>query len=230
MKSSVVRAFTLIELLVVISIIALLIALLLPALGRARWQAVLTQCSVNLQQWGVAYTSYATDNNGRFPSFQASGGHNPLDIAQEHYETMSFDYGMTHEQFFCPEHPDEYKTEQWMKAGAGKTYYIGYAVFIPRPGSGGQIFPFSNTDADGKEIAQGPSGLDDTEHFDNAVMTDSLIVFPLGTTWADEWGNGHDYSGEPESINLLYADGHVETKRETGWEYKYSSFNADIWY
>jgi len=59
------RAFTIIELLVVISIIALLIGILLPAIGQARDRAMLTQSLSNLRQLGVAHENYATDHNGR---------------------------------------------------------------------------------------------------------------------------------------------------------------------
>lgn len=61
------RAFTLIELLVLISIIALLIAILLPALGAAREGAKVTQCAVNLKQIGVGHYTYATEHNGLVP-------------------------------------------------------------------------------------------------------------------------------------------------------------------
>lgn len=55
------RAFSLIELLVVIAIIALLISLLLPALGAARRAARQSLCMANLQQFGRAHASYASD-------------------------------------------------------------------------------------------------------------------------------------------------------------------------
>ena len=61
--------FTLIELLVVISIIALLVALLLPALRAARDQAIHVKCLSNLRQNGVAHAAYAADNNGFYPDF-----------------------------------------------------------------------------------------------------------------------------------------------------------------
>src|SRR5690606_13821303 len=58
-------AFSLIELLVVVSILALLVALLLPALGGAKRHAVLTACKRNMHQQGVATHAYAHDNASR---------------------------------------------------------------------------------------------------------------------------------------------------------------------
>ncbi len=59
--------FTLIELLVVISIIALLIALLLPTLATARESAKMVICGSNLRQIAIGYNSYAAENGGWFP-------------------------------------------------------------------------------------------------------------------------------------------------------------------
>jgi len=60
------RGFTLIELLVVIAIIALLIAILIPALGKIRRQAKVVICQSNLREWGLICLMYAENNNGFF--------------------------------------------------------------------------------------------------------------------------------------------------------------------
>jgi prepilin-type processing-associated H-X9-DG protein len=84
-------AFTLVELLVVIGIIAVLISLLLPALGRAREQSRTVACLSNLRQIGIAATSYGTSYKGSTvpgyinPNITINGG----DYADgENYATM----------------------------------------------------------------------------------------------------------------------------------------------
>jgi prepilin-type processing-associated H-X9-DG protein len=62
-------AFTLVELLVVIGIIAVLISLLIPALGRVRAQSQTVACGSNLRQLGLAFSMYCHDNKGRLPSY-----------------------------------------------------------------------------------------------------------------------------------------------------------------
>jgi prepilin-type N-terminal cleavage/methylation domain-containing protein/prepilin-type processing-associated H-X9-DG protein len=61
------RGFTLIELLVVIAIIALLMAILTPALQLVKKRAKAVMCQANLGQWGLVWSMYCEDYNGSFP-------------------------------------------------------------------------------------------------------------------------------------------------------------------
>jgi prepilin-type N-terminal cleavage/methylation domain-containing protein/prepilin-type processing-associated H-X9-DG protein len=61
------RAFTLVELLVVIAIMAILVALLLPVMGRAKESARAVACLSNLHQTGIALQIYVSDNNNKMP-------------------------------------------------------------------------------------------------------------------------------------------------------------------
>ena len=67
------RGFTLIELLVVIAVIALLLAILMPALQRAKGQAQTVACAAQLRQFGMAWTLYAEDNDGFNIEYAPSG-------------------------------------------------------------------------------------------------------------------------------------------------------------
>jgi prepilin-type N-terminal cleavage/methylation domain-containing protein len=107
--------FTLIELLVVIAIIAILAALLLPALAKAKYKTRVTNCMSNYKQWGIMANIYATqDPQDAMPSFPAvNAGGNPTDVSINFLSNLAR-YGMTVPMFFCPVRPDDFdKANAW---------------------------------------------------------------------------------------------------------------------
>ena len=104
--SECVRGFTLVELLVVISIIALLIALLLPALGEARTAAKSSVCKSQLRQLAIAMTSYLNDNQGLYPLYDHNSIANPPEPAGHsawHQKLRDGGYFTGLDVVFCPE-------------------------------------------------------------------------------------------------------------------------------
>jgi prepilin-type N-terminal cleavage/methylation domain-containing protein len=85
------RAFTLIELLVLIAIVALLMGILLPAMGQARLQAKVVAVNAELRQIGMALEAYSFDNDSKYPPTRVDcmlGGHFyqlPLELVESKY-------------------------------------------------------------------------------------------------------------------------------------------------
>ena len=112
------RGFTLIELLVVISIIALLVSILLPALGAARAAGRGVQCLANFRQIGVALNLYAQDNNNYLPpvgpdSAYAGGLYAAAISSGQGFRYFLRPYlpdhsGYNNPVFICPEAPTTY--------------------------------------------------------------------------------------------------------------------------
>ena len=96
------RAFTLIELLVVVAIIVALIAILLPAMGRAIYTANLAICGSHIKQIGLGATNYAADFHRSYPYRYTNG--KPNDIMQGGIDDRPVidDYVDLHQLINCP--------------------------------------------------------------------------------------------------------------------------------
>jgi prepilin-type N-terminal cleavage/methylation domain-containing protein len=108
------QAFTLIELLVVIAIIAVLAALLVPAVKQAMYRARIAHCTSNLHQNGVALYAYASDHQGkwmkRWAQTSGAGTSIPSIIMQTGSEVNDLrpilsDYTLLNSTFVCPFSP-----------------------------------------------------------------------------------------------------------------------------
>ena len=208
------RGFTLIELLVVIAIIAILAAMLLPALGRAKEAGKRTNCLSNLRNMSLAMHLYADANNGFIPRGNAPiwwqtfspelGGRNVNDFARVRVYT-------------CPAYPDKrqlicYVANAWRFASINDstgTEQIGPSKVsrIQRPAE--TIYFADNEDGSWRPIITS-LGSGDTQL--NDVWAPSHLPFAAGgrTLNAERRVARKRHGRGP---NLMYFDGHGGLKK-----------------
>jgi prepilin-type N-terminal cleavage/methylation domain-containing protein len=93
------RGFSLIEVLVVISIVALMTSILIPALDKAKAQAIQTTCTSNLHQWGIIFKMFAIENDNQF----MERGRGSSRGAVSWFHSVRNFYDPNDGMLFCPE-------------------------------------------------------------------------------------------------------------------------------
>jgi prepilin-type N-terminal cleavage/methylation domain-containing protein/prepilin-type processing-associated H-X9-DG protein len=220
------RGFTLVELLVVIGVIAVLIAILLPALSRARAMSRRTACLSNLRQVGTAIHDYANANNGCIPY----GPKAPPFTATNFYPTtgsvtslISLETGApvglglmleaqlmnVKQVLFCPDADQDSRAEDELaKVGlkqAQSDYYYRHA-------SGGQLYWPPGTE----HLKLANLGLNNEGIRISALAFDANY---LADSSMNVFGVSQRTFHKRETVNVLYSDGHVEAVNNQKGEY-----------
>ena len=195
--------FTLIELLVVIAIIAILAAMLLPALSKAREKARMITCVNQLKHFGIQLTLYCDDNNEHFPNAYAPSGDwayygaRIKEASGNGYKNLGIlfetDYISDPKQFLCPSVVPSGSYANCVSAEALK------AAMTVSSSTYNYICA--------KKSANGTATCGSTS-WNSAFARSASVTSDLPLSIDAAGGNSHDYK-----YNILFVDSHVSTVR-----------------
>jgi len=221
------RAFTLIELLVVVAIIAILIAILIPSLGKAREMAVRSTCAANLKGHGQSFGMYSTQFADRLPVSTAYAGGSLHEVASDFCDQLLAQPTGTsgkvtgQKWFYCPSNNTD---------TGGYPLRLGYAYLNVRTmGYQADLSTAGNNQVALPPIPQGNSALRANpplsyhDKWNGAAFSSSSelalddIISDTNQKF-DSPISGVGYTNHmksdtfPAGANVLYFDGHVQFK------------------
>jgi len=203
-------AFTLIELLVVVAIIALLVAILLPALQEAKEMAGQAVCMTNLKSLGLVVAMYTNDSNGFFPGGDSTKG---LGYPTWVSALNAGDYVASASKLYgCPTH-EEYKPDL-MHISYGRNLFCGSSWLS-------EIWGHS-TWVRSSEVLNPSKKICIADNNNSSTAPDGGFDLEPFESWDDwPWRLGRRHNG---GANILWCDGHVsyvDAERHTiiteGW-------------